>query len=74
MRAKLSTLGAAINLTTAGIPMILQGAELLTTAPSSAQAILSTGRVPYLQRIVSLYQDLIHLRRNLNGRSSGLEG
>jgi 1,4-alpha-glucan branching enzyme len=71
---KLSTLGAAVTLTTAGIPMILQGAELLTTAQFGASNPLDWSRTNTFSDIVSLYQDLIHLRRNLNGRSSGLEG
>ncbi|HXI85607.1 MAG TPA: LamG-like jellyroll fold domain-containing protein [Verrucomicrobiae bacterium] len=71
---KLSTLGAAVTLTTAGIPMILQGAELLTTAQFGASNPLDWSRTNTYSGIVSLYQDLIHLRRNLDGRSSGLKG
>ena len=71
---KLSTLGAAVFLTSPGIPMILQGAELLTTAQFGASNPLDWSRTNTYSGIVSLYQDLIHLRRNLNGRSSGLEG
>jgi 1,4-alpha-glucan branching enzyme len=71
---KLSTLGAAVFLTSPGIPMILQGAELLTTNQFGASNPLDWSRTNTYSGIVSFYQDLIHLRRNLNGRSSGLEG
>jgi 1,4-alpha-glucan branching enzyme len=71
---KLDTLGAAVTLTAAGIPMILQGAEMLVTNQFSATNPLDWSRTNTYSGIVSLYTDLISLRRNLNGRSSGLEG
>ncbi len=71
---KLSTMGAAIILTSAGIPMILQGAEMLTTNQFSATNPLTWSLTNTYSGIVSLYTDLVHLRLNLNGRSSGLEG
>jgi hypothetical protein len=67
-------MGAAINLTSAGIPMILQGAEMLTTAQFGASNPLNWSLTNTFSGIVSFYSDLIHLRRNSNGRSSGLEG
>ncbi len=71
---KLSTMGAAITLTSAGIPMILQGAEMFTTAQFSSSNPLNWSFTNTFSGIVSFYSDLIHLRRNSNGRSSGLEG
>jgi 1,4-alpha-glucan branching enzyme len=71
---KLSTMGAAAILTSAGIPMILQGAEMLVTNQFSATNPLNWSLTNTYSGIVSLYTDLIHLRLNLNGRSSGLEG
>jgi 1,4-alpha-glucan branching enzyme len=71
---KLATMGAAITLTSAGIPMILQGAEMLTTNQFSATNPLNWSLTNTYSGIVSLYTDLIHLRLNLGGRSSGLEG
>jgi 1,4-alpha-glucan branching enzyme len=73
---KRSTLGAAITLTAPGIPMILQGEEMLTTTQFGADEAeaLDWSRTNTYSGIVSLYTDLIHLRRNLDGRSSGLTG
>jgi 1,4-alpha-glucan branching enzyme len=73
---KRSTLGAAITLTSPGIPMILQGQEFLTTAQFGADEndALNWSRTNTYSQIVSLYTDLIRLRRNLDGRSSGLKG
>jgi 1,4-alpha-glucan branching enzyme len=71
---KRATLGTAITLTTCGIPMILEGEDMLTTSQFAAQNPLDWSRTNTYSGIVSLYTDLIHLRRNLNGRSSGLEG
>ncbi len=69
-----SMLGSAITLTTAGIPMLLQGEEFLTTAQFAAQNALDWTATNTWSGIVSYYIDLIHLRRNLDGRSSGLQG
>ncbi len=73
---KRSTLGAAITLTSPGIPMILQGEEMLTTTQFGADEAeaLIWSRTNTYSGIVSLYTDLIRLRRNLDGRSSGLKG
>jgi 1,4-alpha-glucan branching enzyme len=71
---KRSMLGSAINLTTAGMPMLLQGEEFLTTTAFSAQNALDWSLTNTWSGIVSYYTDLIHLRRNLDGRSSGLQG
>ena len=73
---KRSTLGAALTMTTPGIPMILQGEEMLTTAQFGADDAdaLDWSRTNTYSGIVSLYTDLIRLRRNLDGRSSGLKG
>ena len=71
---KRSTLGSAITLTSAGIPMILQGEEMLTISQFSASTPINWSLTNTYSGIVSLYTDLIRLRRNLDGRSSGLEG
>ncbi len=73
---KRSTIGAAIMLTTPGLPMILQGQEFLTTTQFGADEAeaLVWSRTNTFSGIVSLYTDLIRLRRNLDGRSSGLKG
>ncbi len=71
---KRSTLGSAITLTTAGIPMILQGEEMLTTNQFTSQTGLNWSLTNTYSGIVQLYTDLIHLRRNTAGLTSGLKG
>jgi len=71
---KRSMLGSAITLTTCGIPMLLQGEEMLTTNQFDAGIPIQWSLTNTYSTIVSYYTDLISLRRNLNGRSSGLEG
>ncbi len=71
---KRSSLGAAITLTTASIPMILQGEEMLTRSLFSASTPINWTLTNTYSGVVSLYTDLIRLRRNLDGRSSGLKG
>ena len=69
---KRSTLGAAITLSTAGIPMLLSGQEMLTTNAFVANIPLDWSRTNAYSGIVSFYTDMIRLRRNLDGRSAGL--
>ena len=71
---KRSTLGAALTLTTSEIPMLLQGQEMLTTSQFGAVIPINWSLTNTWGTIVSLYTDLIRLRRNLDGRSSGLMG
>jgi 1,4-alpha-glucan branching enzyme len=71
---KRATLGTAITLTTCGIPMLLEGEDMLTTAQFSSNNPLNWSLTNTYSGIVSLYTDLIHLRLNLSGRSPGLEG
>src|ERR1017187_4417531 len=71
---KRSTLGAAITLSTSEIPMLLQGQEMLTVNQFGAVIPINWGLTNTYSGIVSLYTDLIRLRRNLDGRSSGLLG
>jgi 1,4-alpha-glucan branching enzyme len=71
---KRSMLGSAITLTTCGIPMLLQGEEMLTTNQFGANIPIDWSYTNTYSDIVSYYTDLISLRRNLNGRSAGLTG
>ncbi len=71
---KRSMLGSAITLTTAGIPMLLQGEEMLTTNQFGANEAIEWSLTNTWNGVVSYYRDLIRLRRNLDGRSSGLMG
>jgi 1,4-alpha-glucan branching enzyme len=73
---KRSTLGAAIALTSPGIPMLFMGQEFLESLPfpfGKAQA-LDWSKTTTFAGIVQLYADLIHLRRNQSGTTRGLEG
>jgi 1,4-alpha-glucan branching enzyme len=69
---KRSTLGAAITLSTAGIPMLLAGQEMLTTNAFVATTPLDWARTNTYKGIVSFYTDMLRLRRNLDARSAGL--
>ncbi len=71
---KRSMLGSAITLTTAGIPMLLQGEEMLTTNQFGANVPIDWSYTNTWNGVVNYYRDLIRLRRNLDGRSSGLLG
>ncbi|MGC9400784.1 MAG: alpha-amylase family glycosyl hydrolase [Anaerolineae bacterium] len=71
---KLSTLGAALVFTAAGIPMIFQGQEFLED-----EWFRDTDPIDWAKRdryagIVQLYRDLIHLRRNGSATTRGLRG
>ncbi|HUJ09103.1 MAG TPA: LamG-like jellyroll fold domain-containing protein [Verrucomicrobiae bacterium] len=69
-----SMLGSVITLSTAGIPMLLQGEEMLTTNQFGAVIPIDWSYTNTYSSIVSFYTDMIRLRRNLDGRSSGLTG
>lgn len=71
---KRSTLGAALALTAPGIPMLFQGQEFLTAASFDDGAPLDWSRLESERGIVTLYRDLIALRRNLRGTTRGLAG
>jgi 1,4-alpha-glucan branching enzyme len=71
---KRSTLGVALTLTATGIPLLLQGEEMLTTQQFGASNPLDWTRANAYAGILWLYKDLIRLRRNLDGLSSGLKG
>ncbi len=69
---KRSTLGAALTLSAEGIPMLLSGQEMLTTNAFVANTPLDWSLTNTYGGIVAFYTDMIHLRRNLDGRSAGL--
>ncbi|MBU1692693.1 MAG: alpha amylase C-terminal domain-containing protein [Verrucomicrobia bacterium] len=71
---KRSTLGAALVMTAPGVPMILQGQEMLETNQFSDTRSVDWSRTNSFAGIVRLYHDLIRLRRNLEGVSDGLQG
>src|SRR6202142_2945678 len=71
---KRSTLGAAIVLTSPGIPMIFQGQEFLEDRWFQDKDPIDWSRVEGENGILSMYRDLIALRRNLSGVTRGLCG
>jgi 1,4-alpha-glucan branching enzyme len=71
---KRSTLGAAIVLTSPGIPMIFQGQELLEDRWFHDKDPIDWSRVEAENGILSMYRDLMALRRNLSGVTRGLCG
>jgi 1,4-alpha-glucan branching enzyme len=71
---KRSTLGAAITLTSPGIPMLFQGQEILEDGWFSDTDPVDWSKLNTFAGIHLLYKDLIKLRRNLTGRTNGLRG
>jgi 1,4-alpha-glucan branching enzyme len=71
---KRSTLGAAIVMTTPGIPMIFMGQEFLCGGWFDPNSPLNWSNSGTLPGIIALHRDLIHLRRNTAGYSRGLCG
>ena len=71
---KRSQLGQALVMTSPGIPMIFQGQEVLETNQFSDTRPMDWARTNSQAGNWRLYQDLIRLRRNLDGVSEGLTG
>ncbi len=71
---KRSTLGGALVLTSPGIPMIFQGQELLEDRWFQDKDPIDWARIEGENGILSMYRDLIALRRNLSGVTRGLCG
>eukprot|EP00913_Durusdinium_trenchii_P035269 g32999.t1 len=71
---KRSTLGACLVLTAPGIPMLLQGQEFLWEAYFDDGDPLDWNQRDEFAGIVRFYQDLIRMRRNLDGFTAGLTG
>ncbi len=71
---KRSTLGAAITLTSPGIPMIFQGQEFLEDRWFQDKIPIDWARTEEEEGILNMYRDLIALRRNLSGVTRGLCG
>jgi 1,4-alpha-glucan branching enzyme len=71
---KRSTLGAALVMTSPGIPMIFQGQELLEDKWFAAEDPMDWGKATTYAGIKALYRDLIRMRRNLGGVTKGLTG
>ncbi|MFO0818646.1 MAG: alpha-amylase family glycosyl hydrolase [Pirellulales bacterium] len=71
---KRSTLGAALMLTTPGIPMLFQGQEILEWIPFGDTNRLDWDKYDRFRGIHTLYRDLIQLRRNWFNNTRGLRG
>jgi 1,4-alpha-glucan branching enzyme len=71
---KRSTLGAALVLTSPGVPMLFQGQELLEDRWFQDKVPIEWSRAKGENGILSMYRDLIALRRNLSGVTRGLCG
>lgn len=71
---KRSTLGAAMLLTTPGIPMLFQGQELLEDGYFSDTDPVDWSKLVQFSGIHAMYRDLIQLRRNWHGTTRGLMG
>jgi len=71
---KRSTLGAALVMTSPGIPMLFQGQEFVEDRWFSDTDPLDWSRCERFAGIVQLYRDLIRLRRNWFDNTRGLRG
>ena len=71
---KRSTLGAALVMTSPGIPMIFQGQEFIEDGAFDDGVPLDWWRRVLFGGIVTLYRDLIRLRRNWFDATRGLRG
>lgn len=71
---KRAVLGVAMTLTTPGIPMLFQGQPLLEDKFFSDNDPIDWSRLEKFNGIFQMHRDLVRLRRNLEGRSKGLQG
>jgi len=71
---RLSAVAVALTLTAPGIPMLLQGQELLSTGTFHDDAPVDWTRVDSQVGFLRFVRDLVGLRRNLGGSSGGLKG
>ena len=71
---KRSTLGAALVFTAPGIPMIFQGQEFLENGYFSDGQPLDWTKQQTFSGILTMYRDMISLRRNLSNHTAGLKG
>ena len=71
---KRSTLGAAIAMTSPGIPMIFMGQEFLENGYFADTHPLDWSKEQTYSGIEAMYTDLIHLRRDWNANTRGLSG
>jgi 1,4-alpha-glucan branching enzyme len=71
---KRSTMGAALVMTSPGIPMLFQGQEFLEDGWFADSDPLDWSKAVTYGKITDLYRDLIRLRRNWFNNTRGLRG
>jgi 1,4-alpha-glucan branching enzyme len=71
---KRTTLGAALVMTSSGIPMIFQGQEFLAGGTFTDDRPLDWGRRERYAGLVNLYRDLVRLHRNWHDTTRCLRG
>ena len=71
---KRSILGAALLLTTPGVPMFFMGEDWLATAPFGAPPAPLAGPTALGVEVRAFFKDMIALRRNVAGNTDGLVG
>ena len=71
---KRAILGVAMTLTAPGIPMLFQGQALLEDKWFSDNDPLDWSRLDQFSGVHHMHRDLIRLRRNIEGKSQGLQG
>lgn len=71
---KMAALGAALTLTSPGIPMLFQGQEILEDGQFSPTRPLDWTKLAQVPGFFRLYQDLVALRRKIKGFGRGLSG
>lgn len=73
---KVSALGAALTMTSPGIPMLFMGQEFLEFKPwnDGTQFALDFGRIGRFPGFLDLWSRLIKLRRNFDNNTRGLRG
>lgn len=69
-----STLGAVVEFTSPGIPMLFMGQEFLESGYFQDSVPLDFSKATTYSGIKQLYKDLIGLRKNISGFSAGLTG
>jgi 1,4-alpha-glucan branching enzyme len=69
-----STLGAAVVMTSPGIPMIFMGQEFLESGHFADTIALDWSKTTTYAGILALYKDLIALRHDAGGHTRGLQG
>ncbi len=71
---KKAALAAVFTLTAPGVPMVWMGQEMHQQGNFRAEEGLDWALASRNHRMVTLWRDLIRLRRNLDGTSNGLRG